>query len=71
MKTCLKVDINNARTPSEEYEYLWQLLSNRIEELPIDMHPNEIRASKIYKDRIHKKIRALIQSEDFKENGCF
>lgn len=61
MKICLKVDLDKARTPVEEYTYLLDLLNNKIDEkLPWDMHPNELRAADMYRKKLRKKIKAAI-----------
>lgn len=57
----MRVDKSKARLPDEEYWYWFYKLHSIIDnKLPWDMHPNEIRAGKMYKAKIERKMYAAL-----------
>lgn len=66
----MKVDKSKARTPDEEYWYWLYKQHNLIDwKLPWDMHPNELRASDMYKKKIEKKIHMALELIAYEEHN--
>ena len=54
-------------TPDEEYAYLWEQIRNGGDFFSWDVHPNVLRASNIRDARLRKKLKKLVDSEEFQE----
>lgn len=68
----MKVDKSKAMNPCEQYEHYYNELFNGIDEVfPWDQHPNQVRAAEIRRQRTMKKMKALVDTEEFKEHNCF
>lgn len=65
-KISMKVCKEKARTPEEELEYLDELLYNTGNFFSWDVHPNKVRTAHITRMKLHRKMRKVIDSEEYK-----
>jgi hypothetical protein len=63
----MKVDKSKIRTPDEEYAFLWDKLRSMGDYFAWDVHPNRIRADDMYRKKLHKKLKILVDSDEFQE----
>lgn len=62
----MRVNKSKARTAAEEADHWRHWLHTQIDEkLPWDMHPNEIRADKMRKDKARRKMLEALDSEEY------
>jgi hypothetical protein len=67
----MKVCKDRIRTPIEELEHLNLLLFSSGNFFSWEVHPNRVRASDLHCARLHKKIREVFDSEEYKDyNSC-
>lgn len=67
MESLLRVDKSKAMLPSEQYEEIRNKIYKIDEHLPWDLHPNQINAQNIHRNRLVKKLKALIDSPEGQE----
>lgn len=65
----LKVQKNDIRYPAEEHKYLLDQLDKFGDYFSWEVHPNRIKSTDISIARIHKKIAALLLTEEFLEGN--
>lgn len=63
----MRVDKDKIRTPDEEYDYLDNKLKNLGNYFSWEVHPNVVKATDIQDKRLKKKLKALVDSEEYKE----
>ena len=63
----MKVDKSKIRTPDEEYFFLYNKLDTIGNFFVWDVHPNVVRNADMQRDKIYKKIKNLVDSEEFQE----
>jgi hypothetical protein len=61
----MKVDKSKIRTPDEEYAYLWDKINNLGNYFIWDVHPNVARATEITRKGLFKKLKVLVDSDEF------
>ena len=62
----MRVDKSKARTPNEEFSYIWEKIQETGNFFAWEVHPNKIKVSCITKARLEKKLKLLVASEEFK-----
>ena len=65
MAKILTVNKNKSRLPMEEYEYLRERLGRLGDYFLWDAHPNQIAMDERIKKRLQKRLKALVDSEEF------
>lgn len=67
----MKVDKSKARTPCEEYYFWYNQLNQFEDKFPEDLHPNVVKQNRLRHDKAWKKLKEIVDSEEFKEDNCF
>lgn len=62
----MQVQMSKVRTPDEEYEYLWNRLGELGDFLAWEVHPNVVKADNVTEKRLWKKLKKLVDSEEYK-----
>jgi len=65
-KILMKICKEKARTPEEELEILDEQLFNTGNFFSWDVHPNRVKAAIIRRQRIHRKMREIVDSDEYK-----
>ena len=54
-------------TPDEEFDLIFQQINNIPDYLPLDVHPNVIRAANIRAQKLWKRYKNLVASAEYIE----
>lgn len=63
----MRVQTSKARTPDEEYDYLRCRLGKLGNFFVWDVHPNVVRADDITSKKLWKKVKELVDSDEYKD----
>ena len=62
----MRVSYKNLKSAVEEYDDLKRKWRDRPDFIPFAVHPNQIRASDIYEERLKKKMQKVLDSAEYK-----